>query len=178
MRETTTTIQQKRLFENMVKENATKLHAYACYLANNNRATGSDVFQNALTKAYLNFSSFDQTRSFKNWMCKIIKNEFYNFMRSDKSYKNLVEKASNVLPTKEESLEARLINEDKSVVLSEMISSLPEIHRNILTMIAVEEKSYKEMSDILGISMGAVKSRVFKAKKRLEEVMSDYAVAG
>ena len=50
-----------------------------------------------------------------------------------------------------------------------MLAELPDIFRTVLVMREFEERSYQEIADVLGISIGTVESRLFRARARFRE---------
>ena len=65
-----------------------------------------------------------------------------------------------------------MITADRQARIREAIAALPEEQRDALVLTQLEGKSYEETSDLLGISEGTVKSRVNRARKRLQEWFS------
>jgi RNA polymerase sigma-70 factor (ECF subfamily) len=58
----------------------------------------------------------------------------------------------------------------------EAIDRLPEDFREVLVLSDIENLSYAEIADVLGIPVGTVKSRLFRARRQLQEVLYDHAV--
>ena len=50
-----------------------------------------------------------------------------------------------------------------------MLEELPEIFRTVLVLRELEDMAYQEMADLLGISIGTVESRLFRARARFRE---------
>ena len=59
--------------------------------------------------------------------------------------------------------------------LEKAIMALPDGYRMVFTMIEVEGYSHKEVAEKLGISVGTSKSQLFYAKRRLREMLKDFA---
>jgi len=60
------------------------------------------------------------------------------------------------------------VSEDQSVVRQE-IAALPKKHRTVIILKYLQDLSYEEMADILGCSIGTVKSRLSRAKGKLRQ---------
>jgi RNA polymerase sigma-70 factor (ECF subfamily) len=58
--------------------------------------------------------------------------------------------------------------------VSRAIASLPEKYRAALVLWHLEEKSYEEISEVLGLPVGTVKSRINRARNLLKEKLRDY----
>ena len=91
------------------------------------------------------------------------------------------ERAESIEPLREQGFdppdenpgtEERVITADRQARIREAIAALPEEQRDALVLTQLEGKSYEETSDLLGISEGTVKSRVNRARKRLQEWFS------
>jgi len=52
-----------------------------------------------------------------------------------------------------------------------VLDELPEIFRTVLVLREFEDLSYQEMAEVLGISIGTVESRLFRARARFKEAM-------
>jgi len=60
--------------------------------------------------------------------------------------------------------------------LKRAFETLPEEYRTVMQLWAIEELSYKEISDALEIPLGTVMSRLHRARQRLSEQLKDFAV--
>jgi RNA polymerase sigma-70 factor (ECF subfamily) len=67
-----------------------------------------------------------------------------------------------------------LIKDERQRAIARAINSLPEKYRAALVLRDMEEKSYEEISEILGLSDGTVKSRINRARNLLKEKLKDY----
>ncbi len=56
------------------------------------------------------------------------------------------------------------------------VDSLPEEFRETLVLSDVEQLSYAEIAEVTGVPIGTVKSRLFRARQALQQVLHDYAV--
>ena len=67
--------------------------------------------------------------------------------------------------------DARLRREEVARITAEVLAELPEIFRTVLVLREFEDLSYQQMADVLGISIGTVESRLFRARARFKEAM-------
>jgi RNA polymerase sigma-70 factor (ECF subfamily) len=70
-----------------------------------------------------------------------------------------------------------LLNRELDEVLHNAIGQLSEKLRSIIILKEIEGFSYEEIADVLGCSRGTVKSRLFRARERLKELLADYVNA-
>lgn len=124
----------------------------------------ADAMQNAILMAYKNLSGLRKEKFFNTWFTRILINECNKLIRSKKptvSYEEYPE-----LTASEDSLE-------RSDVYGE-IMRLNETHRLPFVLHYVEGYSVKETAQILGISQGAVKVRLYRARDILKERLREY----
>lgn len=155
-----------------------------------NRADASDVTQDVFIKAFTNIRKYNFRSSFFTWIYRIAVNEALNYQRRARSKKmNLFEKflpSKDETQTQEERLAklAALNNSDarpESTLQNEMqtqldksLQELSEEHRAALVLVEIEGLPLQEAAEILGASVGTVKSRLHYAKKRLQTLLKPY----
>ncbi|MFM5929278.1 MAG: sigma-70 family RNA polymerase sigma factor [Novosphingobium sp.] len=122
-----------------------------------------DLAQEAMLKAWSARGSYRAGTNFKAWMFTILRNQFYSETRRARFTGEYDEEmAERTLRTKggqEECLELA----DVVRALSEM----PETYRDALILAAIGDFSYEEISEICGIALGTVKSRICRARAML-----------
>tara|TARA_Y100000593_G_scaffold89077_1_gene172496 strand:- start:687 stop:1280 length:594 start_codon:yes stop_codon:yes gene_type:complete len=141
----------------------------------NNQIETEEVLQITYIKCWKNIKKFKGISGFKTWACSISRNLFIDIYRKKQKSKELsLEEVSGAYEyhcsTPSEAIES-LKNEDLKIALNEILSSLPKIHRDVLSCFAVEELSYKEISKKLGCSVGTVMSRLFYARKKAQQIV-------
>ena len=70
--------------------------------------------------------------------------------------------------------EDTLIQEETSEKVWNAVESLPETYRELLIMRYVNELKYEEIAQILGIPMGTLKNKIFRAKQKLVETVGEH----
>ncbi|MBK9316055.1 MAG: sigma-70 family RNA polymerase sigma factor [Acidobacteria bacterium] len=66
-----------------------------------------------------------------------------------------------------------MIGDERRQAVSKAIASLPDKYRAPLVLCDIEEKSYEEISEVLGLPVGTVKSRINRARNLLKEKLRD-----
>ncbi|HHW56944.1 MAG TPA: sigma-70 family RNA polymerase sigma factor [Clostridia bacterium] len=130
-----------------------------------------DLTQETLLKAYLSIKNFKGESSFKTWLYRIAVNTTMDYMR-----KKSIEK-SNIVEGEEGEFEIRdfhtpeeIIDKKLTVeVVREEINKLPMDYKVILVLRDIEGLDYGEISKILGLNVGTVKSRLWRARNLLKE---------
>jgi RNA polymerase sigma factor (sigma-70 family) len=161
-------------FNTALLEMQNKLHYYALSLTSDSEKA-SDLLQETMLKALVHRDKFSQNTNFKAWVYTIMKNTFINeYRRKVKAKNSLVDTANTISslmgnepPSPESSYNAEEINRS--------ISQLTEDYRIPFTMF-LEGYKYKEIADELDLPLGTVKSRIFFTRKRLEKMLTGYAM--
>jgi RNA polymerase sigma-70 factor (ECF subfamily) len=136
-----------------------------------------DIVQDTFLKAYTRLASFQQQSSFYTWLCRIAINTALDFLkRHGRSPVRAVEDpeidlglrarpGSNAL----QAPDARLEREEIQRITQAVLDELPEIFRTVLVLREFEDLSYQDMADVLGISIGTIESRLFRARARFKD---------
>ncbi len=145
-----------------------------------------DLAQETFLKAFRRLDSFGGQASFATWLHRIAVNTCLDALKR---------KSRNPVSTAEDpeglATEARmpsraviapdagLEREEIAQVTHRALGQLPEIFRTVLVLREFEDLSYQEMAEVLGISIGTVESRLFRARARfraaLIELHPEYA---
>jgi len=134
-----------------------------------------DMTQEAFIKAYGSLSSFRGDSKFSVWIYRIATNVCLDFLRS-KSRKQQVsltvsddddEDAQLDIPDPSSTPEQQLIKKISMQSVEEGLKTLPDKQRQILVMRELGGMSYAEIGKVLSLEEGTVKSRIFRARKRL-----------
>lgn len=134
-----------------------------------------DMTQEAFIKAYGSLSSFRGDSKFSVWIYRIATNVCLDFLRS-KSRKQQVsltvsddddEDAQLDIPDPKADPEQQLIKKISMQSVEEGLKTLPDEQRQILVMRELGGMSYAEIGKALSLEEGTVKSRIFRARKRL-----------
>ena len=138
-----------------------------------NAADADDLVQDTLFRAYQAWEQFAPGTNAKGWLITILRNVFINEYRRDARRRQILDAAA--LPTEHASV--RYFDElvDDEVVRA--IDALPLPYREVVVLRDIEDLHYDEIATLLGVPVGTVKSRLFRARERLQEKLLDYAVS-
>lgn len=119
-------------------------------------------------KVYQNLASFQFGSKLSSWIAKIAYHSCIDFLKKSKKY---TQKHISLEDTFPQDLTETGISPDESVQKEEVhlslqkeIEKLPPQYRAILTLFHLEEKSYTEISEIMQLPEGTVKSYLFRAR--------------
>jgi RNA polymerase sigma-70 factor, ECF subfamily len=135
-----------------------------------------DIVQDTFLKAFTRLNSFQQQSSFYTWLCRIAINTALDFLkRHGRSPVHAVEDvdlaqaAERGRSASVQAPEAQMEREEIQRITHRVLAELPEIFRTVLILREFEDLAYQEMADILGISIGTVESRLFRARARFKD---------
>jgi len=132
-----------------------------------------DVVQESFLKAFRRLDSFHHQSSFYTWIYRITTNTILDFLkRRGRSPIQAVEDPE-VLERSEPidgfAPSADMEREEVAELTRKVLAELPDIFRTVLIMRELEERPYQEIADMLGISIGTVESRLFRARARFRD---------
>ena len=140
-----------------------------------NREDAADMTQEAFIKAYNSLPSFRGDSKFSSWLYRIASNVCLDFLRSKsrRPQSSLTlggdddEDVQLEIPDPAAGPEEQLIKKLSMQSLSEGLKLLPDNQRQILAMRELGGMSYAEIGAALSLEEGTVKSRIFRARKKL-----------
>ena len=136
-----------------------------------------ELFQNVFITVYYKIETYKGEGSFSAWLSTVVSNEWRMYLRNlvkrhfiPNPEEELERMERGARPTMEETMEYREI----SRAVEEAIGDLPAHYRKVIEKAALEGKSYEMIAEELDLTSGQVKSRLFRARKMLEEMLKDY----
>ena len=135
-----------------------------------NRDEAADILNETFMKVFLNIKKFDVNMPFKSWFRKIVVNNSINHIRRNKRiFSGLSTDEAREFPI-EETISSSIHYQE----VVEMIQELPPAYRTIFNLHVIEGYKHEEIAELLGISVGASKSNLFKAKNKLRKILHRY----
>tara|TARA_B100001093_G_scaffold273207_1_gene261107 strand:- start:434 stop:1063 length:630 start_codon:yes stop_codon:yes gene_type:complete len=153
------------------------------YNLTSNREDASDLTQETFIKAFQSINRFKGKSSFFTWLYRIALNTSLTHLRKNKlrrffSFEKMVEEDHTEgfienLRTESDSDKAALMTELQER-LNDAFQKLSVKHRTVITLFEIDGLSHKEIADIVGTSIGTVRSRLHYAKQFLQGELKDY----
>jgi RNA polymerase sigma-70 factor (ECF subfamily) len=167
----------ERAFETLILSCQGKAYSIA-YRYLNNQEDAMDALQESFIKAYRSLGTFKGNSSFQTWIYRIVVNTCYDMLRKKKSriqadslYKNDGEDEYIIqVPDEGKGPEDLAIEQEEKADILKCLDELPLDQKEIIVLRDVEGFSYEEITLILSITMGTVKSRISRARLRLREI--------
>jgi len=173
--------QKRKEFEDEALVHLDGLYGLALRLSGGDGARAEDLVQEAVLKAYRSWDRFEVGTNCRAWLMTILRNTFINQFRRQKSRPPDVEfdevadrPATHALY--EADPEGRLFDHIIDARVIAAIDDLPEEFRVAVVLSDLEGLSYQEVAELMDIPVGTVKSRLFRARRRLQERLYEYAV--
>ncbi len=155
-----------------------KLVYSICYRMFNNKEDAMDATQDTFIKIYKNMEKSIGKGSFKSWICTIATNTCLDELRKRSKKKTVSLDAHFNDDTDNVKMEIadtdptpldNVLNSESASVLKEAITALSEEDRAIIILRDIEGLSYDEIANTLGLSLGTVKSRLSRTRKKLQK---------
>jgi RNA polymerase sigma-70 factor, ECF subfamily len=149
-----------------------QLYNFAHWLTQD-RHEAEDLVQETYIKALRGFSSFKPGTNFRAWMFRILRNAFLS-SKSGLKITVPLEEENEPIPTANASTpESLLLAQSDRETVQTALAELPVHLREILLLSEVEEMSYQEIAQTLGIPIGTVMSRLFRARQALRNLLQE-----
>lgn len=144
----------------------------------------ADLSQEVWIRVYRNLHKLQEAERFKSWLGRITTNLFYDELRKRKRYQTpLSLDAPRILedgelewevPSESPNPVEHLMTQEFYAQLEQAIADLPEVFRTTIVLREIQGLSYEEIADITGVSLGTVKSRIARARHRLQQDLDFY----
>jgi RNA polymerase sigma-70 factor, ECF subfamily len=147
-------------------------------------AEASDVVQEIFLKVFRNIAGFKGEAALKTWIFKIAFSEILNRLRWWKRRHRFATVSlddspngngngyyvADSSPTPEQALQSK----EQETAIQQALGKLSSDHRSIIVLRDIEGFSYTEIADVLGVSIGTVKSRLARARADLKKSLVRY----
>ena len=147
-----------------------------------NDADAWDLAQDVFVKAWRALPGFEARAGFYTWLYRITHNTTYDWLRKKKVRGDIefddgialdAEAGSVTAPREVFAPDARMEHREIGNRIERAIASLSDDHRQIILLKEVEGLSYQEMAEVVGCSIGTIMSRLFYARKSLQNMLQD-----
>ncbi len=140
-------------------------------------SAAEDLVQDTMLRALRAWSSFRPGSNARAWLVTILRNQFINGWRVRKRQPAAVDMEAVPEPPdpSEPDPEGRFFDRLVDDEVLQAIDALPNDFREVLVLSDMEDMSYAEIAEALGIPVGTVKSRLFRARRILQGRLRRYA---
>jgi RNA polymerase sigma-70 factor, ECF subfamily len=142
----------------------------------------SDVVQESYLRAIKFFSSYRGGVA-RAWLLTIVRNTSLNLLAQKRNQKTVpLPDASDENDNSDQELvddkadpEFELIQKQAGATMDQLIQALPVIYREVIILREIEELSYREIAEVIGMPIGTVMSRLARARKAIQQHWSESA---
>lgn len=171
--------------EELIKREQKNVYTSFCYLGAS-KENISDLTQEALFRMSKNIKNLKNPKLFKSWLGQIVSNLFYDELRKKQRTLDSVSIDSYWLNNEENEdcvlhiCDTKLKPDDKTLgneltdIIKETICSLPEHFRLVIILRELQGLSYEEIAKITQTNVGTVKSRISRARNKMQENLKPY----
>lgn len=148
-----------------------------------------DLVQETFLRAYRSWDQYTPGTRCKSWLFTICRNTFLRGEERERRHETILSEESGEDPrsisqvnpvfmsARERDPEGTFFHSIVDREVERAIEELPEEFRMVVILSDREELSYQEISELLGIPVGTVKSRLFRGRRILQERLYDFAVS-
>ena len=175
---------EPQAFEELVKRHQRTVFALIYQLAPDWEDT-TDLAQEVFIRVWRSINNLRNPASFRSWLTQIVTNLFYDELRKrprklptismdDSASDEEGENPTRDIPDSSAMPEEKVLNKEVSEVIRQAMLKLPEQFRTAIVLREVEGLSYEEIAVITQTEMGTVKSRIARARTKLQELLKPY----
>src|SRR5688572_11481002 len=166
-------------FQLLVERYQTRMFALVRHYTRN-PVEVEDIVQDTFLKAFTRLPSFQQQSSFYTWLTRIAINTSLDFLKrcgrspvqgAEDPELGLTASVESARPSSSPTPapDARLERDEIAQITQRVLDELPEIFRTVLVLREFEDLAYQDIADVLGISIGTVESRLFRARAKFKD---------
>lgn len=172
----------RKFFDELVERYHKQAYNIA-YRMTGNHADAEDLTQDTFIKAYRFLDRYNRDMPFDNWLYRIMSNLFVDSLRRrPKAHLRSLDE-----PVRQEEGETPLeiadpaagpeelaLSSELDAEMQQALSQIPEDFRLTVILSDIEGLSYEEISEVMGCSIGTVRSRLHRGRKLLREKLKHY----
>jgi RNA polymerase sigma-70 factor (ECF subfamily) len=175
---------EPQAFEELVKRHQRTVYALLYQLAPDWSDT-SDLAQEVFIRVYRSINNLRNPSSFRSWLTQIVTNLFYDELRkrprrlptvsmNDSTDEGEESESTRDIIDSSPMPDEKALSHEMTDVIRKAMMRLPEQFRTSIVLREVEGLSYEEIAVITKTEMGTVKSRIARARTKLQELLKPY----
>ncbi len=155
---------QQKAFTSLVQQHQALIHK-VCHFYCNSPEDKKDLFQEIVYQLWRSFDSFRGEAKFTTWLYRIALNTALTFVRKNKLNRAITFMDADLIGIPQDNRAQELREQDDQ--LNRAIARLSDVEKS-LVMLYLEERSYEEMEDILGINQNNLRVKMNRIKEKLK----------
>ncbi|MEO7455983.1 MAG: sigma-70 family RNA polymerase sigma factor [Gemmatimonadaceae bacterium] len=143
-----------------------------------------DLVQDTYLKAYRHWNTFVPGSDCRRWLSAICRNTFYaqrarqrwvTAVGDDQELETFAAVTLHNL-ARERGVEDMFARVDLSPAIAQAIAALDPVYRDVVRLVDVDDLRYEEAAEVLDIPIGTVRSRLYRARRQLQQSLLDFAI--
>jgi RNA polymerase sigma-70 factor, ECF subfamily len=174
-------LDKKENFETVVLPHLSYLYRVAFCLVRKNKEDSEDLVQETIIKAYKSFQQLNHNEKCRAWLTFILYNTFRNKYKKEKENPVILQPIEGSIEegiAYQDDPENKILGEVMYQGLLKALLEPPEEYSTVVIFSNMQGVSYNEISDILGISIGTVRSRLSRGRQLLRSKLYQYGKEG
>jgi RNA polymerase sigma-70 factor (ECF subfamily) len=150
-----------------------------------NEADAADVAQEAFVRAYHALPRFRGDSKFSSWLYRIAVNRSLTHLKRAKRRAAAVDPETGArdevaasLASRDDGPDEAVLRDERRAIVRAAVAELPPNYRAVVTLFYLEERSYRDVAEILGIPMGTLKTHLHRARALLREALAEHEAEG
>ncbi|MEI7611846.1 MAG: RNA polymerase sigma factor [Betaproteobacteria bacterium] len=131
------------------------------------RAAADDLVQDTLERAWSRLHQWKTGSDLRAWLFGIMHNLRVDLLRRSIPLTRSIDEGDDDLPTRATQTDTLEVQD-----LESALAQLPDEQREIVLLVAVEELSYADIAEVLGLPIGTVMSRLSRGRERLRQILA------
>jgi RNA polymerase sigma-70 factor (ECF subfamily) len=169
-------------FDHLIRRHNRRVFGIAYHMLGN-REDAEDVAQAVFIKAYQSLKNFRGQSAFSSWIHRIAVNETYNYLKKRKKTTHLSlaemnptdpDDPAHIRLTSHQTPDREISLKELQKKLNEALQTLSNSHRTAVVLHEMEGLPHEEIAELLGCSVGTVRSRLFYARKQLQKKLARF----
>jgi RNA polymerase sigma factor (sigma-70 family) len=170
-------------FDELVRRHSPRLYALIYHMTSHREDT-NDLLQDVFAKAYRSLSRFRGQSQFYTWLYSIATNMTLNFLKKrnrrqhgmslDDLDSGIARDEDFIAATSPRSPERETDLKELQAKLNEAMQKLSDDHRAVVVMYDIQGLPHAEISRIMGVSEGTIRSRLFYAHRQLQSHLDEF----
>src|ERR1700674_3841464 len=137
-------------------------------------AESEDLAQQVFIRIWKSAPRYQPTAKFTTWLFRITRNLVFNELRRKRHFIDQIEDIAEPAERPDKEPDQMLLEGELQGAILEAINQLPESQRMAIILRRYEEMPYEEIADVMGTTVPAVKSILFRARAELRERLAKY----
>lgn len=157
-------------FAQLVEQYKTPIFNLA-YRMLRNASEAEDAAQEIFLRAYTKLATYDRSRKFSTWLFSIASNYCIDMLRRRRATLVDLDEVAFAVPSDAPGPERNALVQEQRAAIVRAINRLPDTYRLITVLRYYHDFSYDEIERVTGLTEATVKTRLFRARRQLEDLL-------